>query len=368
MSRFIIFLLLLSSSLIGAVVRTPTRFQPAGWWGGVDVLTVWRKKWDFPPLVTTSPAGTAQNQAGRLSTPSTEILFGNQRISASAVVGMQGEFGFLMAPRIGAYASAYTFGFQKIKDTWYGDGNGLPILARPFFNVVANAEQADFASYPTSIAGGVEVDTMNRIWGIDFGGVLRLLACRNLTCDFLGGFTYSQIIDSCDIYGTSNVGANNGYRSDEFSCRNNYYAGLVGGRADLCINGLHMNALAKFGIGSVVQTVRIEGNTYTSTADFNGGLLALPSNIGDHSRHRFQINSMLQGTVRYSLFGHLNIGVGYKFWYFPNVALAEEVVNRRINTSQIDGGALVGPVAPVVAYDDQSYWTQSLTTGFYFLY
>ena len=49
------------------------------YWVGVDYLGFWVKGNHIPPLVTTSPLGTPQNQAGVLGQPGTSILFGDQR-------------------------------------------------------------------------------------------------------------------------------------------------------------------------------------------------------------------------------------------------------------------------------------------------
>ncbi len=48
-----------------------------GWtcWGSFEFLLWWRKSQDLPPLVTTSPEGTAADVAGVLGEPDTQVLY-----------------------------------------------------------------------------------------------------------------------------------------------------------------------------------------------------------------------------------------------------------------------------------------------------
>ena len=50
-------------------------------WVRGDYLLWWMPGFNVPALVTTSPAGTPRNQAGRLDQPGTSILFGNSALN-----------------------------------------------------------------------------------------------------------------------------------------------------------------------------------------------------------------------------------------------------------------------------------------------
>ena len=51
---------------------------PERMWGQVDALMWWTKELAMPPLVTTSPPGTPQAQAGVIGAQGTQVLFGNE--------------------------------------------------------------------------------------------------------------------------------------------------------------------------------------------------------------------------------------------------------------------------------------------------
>ena len=72
----------------------PVCVPPGRFWVGVDYL-LWGVRGDsLPPLVTTSPAGTARAGAGVLSSPGTVTLFGDSTANSDWRSGGRVQAGF----------------------------------------------------------------------------------------------------------------------------------------------------------------------------------------------------------------------------------------------------------------------------------
>lgn len=340
-----------------------------GWWGGMDYALFWRKERYYPALVTTSVAGTEQDNAGVLGLSTTSILFGDDRVGHSPVSGLHADIGVWMTRTIGFGTSVFSTGNEKKGFTVSSNSSGSPILARPFFNVVSAAQDAELLSFPTvSGNGGVDIQTANRAWGIDLFARYRRPGTRHMEFDLLAGGMFTQLFDNFDLSSRTTVSSVQTLRTDMFHCRNNYYAGLVGFDIQWFGQSIVLNVVGKVGLGNMIETVKIEGNTRTGGNTFNGGLLALPTNIGPHTRRTFETVSMLNARARYQLCRGIFASVGYDLIYWPKVALAGEQMDLNVNTSQQNGGTLSGASAPLFSLHNKDFWAQGATAGLYFIY
>jgi len=370
MSRWLILLLLYTTGLY-AQMGTVSPFTLPGWWSYADYLLVWRKERFYPPLVTTSPAGTSEGVAGVLGQSTTSILFGGQDMGNAPESGVQGEFGVWVTKCVGAAVGAFVLGTERMGYSIVSNSVGAPIIARPYTNT-SGAPTAQLLSFPNvSTNGTVDIYTNNSIWGWDIYARLRKIRNRRLTLDFLGGFIWTQLIDDLDIVAwnipSGAAGATN--TQDQFFCSNQYYAGLVGLDLEWCCGCLRLDLTGKMGLGSMVDSVTITGSTITPTpTTYSGGLLALPTNIGTYSRAMFEICTFVDAKVRYSILGHLFLELGYNFLYWPRVSLAGNQVDLTVNTTQQQGGTLAGSATPVFLNTLSSFWTQGISAGLHLVY
>ena len=116
-----------------------------------------------------------------------------------------------------------------------------------------------------------------------------------------------------------------------------------------------------------VTNVLAADNTMTS---FEGGLLALPTNIGTHRRDvlacvvELGLNVGLQLTSRTRLYG------GYTLLWVSSVARAGEQIDPVVNESQFPicsgAGPLVGPPRPALEFDGTDFWAQAISLGLEF--
>ena len=86
----------------GAILPMRASIRDRLWWRA-EYLHWWTEGMDLPPLVTTSPPLTPQNQAAVLGEPGTAILFGNGEINGDSVSGFRTRSGFWLNPD-GAFA------------------------------------------------------------------------------------------------------------------------------------------------------------------------------------------------------------------------------------------------------------------------
>lgn len=141
---------------VPAATRVYASLDALGWWVQGDSL---------PPLVTTSPIGTAQQAAGVLGLPGTTILFGNEKVNDDIRPGGRVQGGVWLDPlqtfavegHYYALASATTT-FSRTSE--FEPGSDAIILASPFFNNApgVNAQESLLIAFPNFMVGPVAVD------------------------------------------------------------------------------------------------------------------------------------------------------------------------------------------------------------------
>ena len=132
-------------------------------WVQVDYLSWWGKGNPLPPLVTTSPVGTPQDQAGVLPvSATTAILYGNERVDQQTRNGGRINFGYWLIDGefLGVEGQYLQLGQQN--STFATSTAQTPIIARPFTNVdpslVVPTQDAALVSFPGFEVGGVPGD------------------------------------------------------------------------------------------------------------------------------------------------------------------------------------------------------------------
>lgn len=376
-TKLFLLLCLIPASLFAKCHKTScSRFQLPGWWGSADYLLLWRRERYYPPLVTTNPTALPV-----LSDSNTSILFGDKYVGGNPKSGGRVDIGFWMTKCLGFGTSWFALSKESVDYHIEGNALGEPIFGRPFFNTSTGADSVDPISYgPDNLVyGRVDVDTTNHLWGYDFYARYRFLCSKRFKFDFLGGFLYSRIDDDLDIMtktdDTGLIPPSVIEVSDHFNCKNDYYAGLVGIMAEwrtgcwaICLSG-------KLGLGNMVKTVKISGMTKTTVLDPLGptitvedfGLLAQPSNRGNHSSNQFELIPQLSAKLQLKVLPHVWLSAGYTYMFWRAVVLAGEQVDLNVNLTQ-NLGPPVGPLAPLFNRKDTGFWVQGLTAGIYVLY
>lgn len=166
---------------------------------------------------------------------------------------------------------------------------------------------------------------------------------------------------------------------DSFATRNQFYGGQVGMYGEIRRNRWFVGSQLQIGLGVTQQTITVNGSqTVTTLAGtqqtFNGGLLALPSNIGTYTANRFSVVPQIGLRIGYNLTDNMRIFVGYDFLYWSNVVRPGDQVDTTLNVTQIPNFAPPGLfptspiVRPIVPFHTTDFFAQGISAGFMWRY
>jgi hypothetical protein len=160
---------------------------------------------------------------------------------------------------------------------------------------------------------------------------------------------------------------------DRFDTRNRFYGGQVGTRAEYCWKNFVAGFTGKLALGASIERININGATEIfppsgRTIVNQGGLLALPSNIGEYNRSEFAVVPEIGINVGYQVTDHIRLFVGYTFLYESDVVRAGDQIDRGINGTQLvrglRPGTLIGPPRPAFASPNATdFWAQGVNFG-----
>ena len=259
--------------LLGLYPPTPpqgTSFgHPHWYWVRAEYLSWWTSGMDLPPLVTTSPFGTDQDDAGVLGTDGVSILFGGQEYHEGQRSGGRIRFGLWLDPMQKVGIEGEYLGLEQSGETFSATSTGgNPILARPFYNILDFAEDSELVGFPDIIEGTVSVATTG-----DFeGAAARMrwsLCCPQMSCD---------ACDPCSSCGPSGPGValTGGYR---------FYRLDEGVRIDENLTSLAPSVPGSFDIF----------DSFDSANEFHGGELGM---LLEWHGHRWWVEALSPRIVR----------------------------------------------------------------------
>ena len=380
----------------------PLCSPPGRYWVRSDWLMWWTSGMRLPPLVTTSPQGTPQTQAGVLWQPGTSVLFGNSTVLNESRSGVRLRFGGWLddCHRWGLEGDWMTLGGGKIN--YLNTSNGDPILARPFYNVETGAQDSQLKAYPGVVTGTVSV--LGNDYFESVGMDLRYnLCCSSCGCNSCGGTCGDTCDNSCDnsetcgscdsryqyycrtdlLFGYRNyllgdnltigediVDSNTLARfqiTDRFSTRNEFHGGEIGLNTELRRGRWSLGLLAKMAIGNTHQTVMIDGTTIiTSGAQsrtLGGGIYAVDSNSGIYSQNEFTVIPQLELEVGYQLTKRLRTFVGYNMLYWASVMRSGDQIDLNVDPRNFPPA--VAGALPYPAYQARqtNFWAQGINVG-----
>jgi Putative beta barrel porin-7 (BBP7) len=354
-------------------------YDASCYWGRAEYLLWWTKGMESPPLVTTSPAGTAQAAAGVLGQAGTSILFGNNDLVDGSRSGAKITFGRWLdsEQRHGVEANYMRLG--STTDSFNAGLNDFNILARPFFDTVANAEDSRLIAFPGLVQGTLNVAASTELQSFEL--LYRHDGRESWGChiDWIAGYRFVELKDRLGINEstTSLSGPTTGTTFaliDQFDTRSTFHGAEFGLAGDWEIDDCwSIETIAKVAIGGNTYRSDIAGQTTTTdtgggATTAQGGLLTQGTNIGNSRWTQFGAISEFGLTLRREWAYNVSTTFGYNFLYWSNVARASEQVDTTVNTSQIPPGALVGTARPTVRRRTNDFWAQGLRFGLEYRY
>jgi hypothetical protein len=335
-----------------------------------------------PLLTQGSPADA---HPGALDQPGTTILFGD-RVDYRRFDGVRLDLGFYLNDCWAVeWVGEYLFP-RHVKTAVASDANGNPILARPVFNVLDQTERAFINSSPGIATGAAFVDARSEFLGseLNLRTLYRPSDCFRL--ELLGGFRFLRLQETLatrDLLQPLVPGVFTflGFNpvdptmvledADTFRTVNHFYGIQLGGQATWEGKRLFASAFGKVAVGVTDEEVDINGQTalFTPAQPFvaSGGILALPTNIGQHTRPVFGFVPEGGLAVGVKVTPHLRLTAAYSFLYWNSVVRPGNQIDRGVNPTLVPSdatfGTLTGPLRPAFRFGDETFWVHTLTVG-----
>lgn len=370
-------------------------------WVGVNYLTAWMRQGPLGvPLVTTGSA--ADTNPGAIGEPGTVVLFGDGKIDYRMFQGIRGEVGCFFDDdnRYSADISCFYFLPRHVNFNRGSDESGLPILSRPVFNVAKNQENAFVISSLSTdpdtgediiVAGKVAIDARAQIWGAEVNGRWHAYCGRRAHTQLLAGFrtvhleetlsivdTVSPLTDTAEIdfNGLPILPGDVIIDSDGFRTENRFYGFQFGGKLRWEGDHTFVDVTGKVALGVTDQRARIEGSTTLVSPGLTqsavGGILALPSNIGEHNRQVFGVIPEIGINFGANITRNLRAMAGYSCLMWSGVTRPGLLVDRNINPVQVptdqDFAAAQAGTQPAFRWREQVLFLQTLNFGLEFHY
>lgn len=354
-------------------------------WISTDYLLWWTKGNQLPSLLTTSPAGTAQAVAGVL--PGATTLFGAGQIDNEARNGLRATFGHWaddegtvgwQASYFGVFDDTNTGNLATGTTGGLGGGLGAPILARPFFNTVLGGEDSRLISFPGVVDGNISINSSSEMHSLSWLLRQHWKSGSKGRIDLLGGYRYFRFREgllireslvTTDPAGLLPLGTTFDIE-DRFLAENDFHGGDMGFLAEFWSGGLSVEVLAKVALGNLRRSADIYGSTVADPppagggVTTNGGLLALPTNIGHRSSNDFAALPEFGVNVKFEATRALTFNLGYTLLMLNDVTRTGELIDRQVNPTQLSGGALVGAANPASQFGNETdFWAQGLNFG-----
>jgi hypothetical protein len=366
--------------LVAAELSSTEVGEPRFWATG-EYLFGWVRGAPLPPLVTTSPAGVPRADAGVIGLPLTTTLFGDERVNEGMRNGARitGGLRFGAADELGIETGFFLL--ETESTPFAAASTGVPILARPFFNVATNSSASVLVTFPGSSAGSIDILARS---GNLFGGNLdfteRFYEDGRVRLSSLLGYRFLRFDEGLRLRQTV-LPTGPGFvpgtviaSEDSFSAQNEFHGVDIGLRTELYGSRWSLELLTKIAAGNLRREISIRGSQTTSVPGTDpttsvGGVLALASNIGKRSSDDWIAVPEVGLSVSRQLSERVCVRLGYAVLYWEETARAGNQVDLRINPNLFPPVAVpTGPQLPAAGDRRSDLWVQTLNLGLDFRY
>lgn len=349
--------------------KTPAAPAAVGaFWVELDYLA-WTVKGDhLPALVTTGTTGA-------LGVPDTAVLFGDSKVNDGWRSGGRVQAGYWFDQTRSRGIEASFFALENASTDFAAASNvvGSPLLARPFFDPVLNAQNALFVAAPGVAAGSITANETSRLFG---AGALYRQSLGTWAGEKVSGLVGYRYLRSSDKLNITTSGASLSIlfpagttfgANDSFEATSDFHGldlGLVG---EFEGGPWSFEWRAKVALGANFNDAHINGSSSTTVGGLTttsvGGVLALSSNIGSYSQTRFAVVPDLELKAGYQLTPQWRVVAGYEVLYWTGVQRAGGLIDLTVNPALIPGGGGGSPQRPQALLNTSSLLAQGFTVG-----
>jgi hypothetical protein len=376
-------------------IATPSPFMNLypvanpGWVDGASAPRFWVSaeylQWTLrgsplPPLVTAASSNSTATVPGALGNPDTAILFGDQRVNDAYRPGFRVRAGYWFDDCQSCGLDGSFFSMHNAATNYSASSDGQSeSLFRPIFNTITGQPGVqDVANLADGIVGQVSVQAKIQFLGGDFNFRKSCFSddgCdRGCRIDWLAGYRVLSLNETVQInenLTTLDLAGNpNGTIAvqDRFRTRNLFQGPQLGLDGEWRNGRWFFGARAVFAVGVISQTVEIDGSTVTQAVGGSplaqpGGLLALPTNIGNYHRDRFAISPAGGLKLGYQCTPWLRLSAGYDLTYLTNVVRPGNQIDLTVNPNQVPpaGSPPFVPARPAFALQSTDFWAHGVT-------
>ncbi|HVS35234.1 MAG TPA: BBP7 family outer membrane beta-barrel protein [Gemmataceae bacterium] len=346
-------------------------------WADAEFLLGWVQGDPLPPLVASSPAGTARASAGVLGTPGVVTLFGGATADNSTRQGARFDVGYWFDANRQFGIEAGMFALESDTEAFGASSNGAPILARPYMDVTTGNAASALVAFPGVSTGSVGVaDSGRNFVGVNAdlaGNCIDMPDCRIDALIGYQGLRYDERLGVTQtIVPTSGpfVAGTTILSSDAFATKNIFNGLDLGFRSQFRYDAFSMDLLTKVAAGPLQRNVTILGSqtvTVPGAAPVvsTGGLLALSSNIGSFTTHALTAAPEVGVKFGYDVSPHVRVYGGYDILWWLNVVRTGEQVDVGVNPGLIPPATAGAgsPSRPAFTGVTSSIWAQTLSLG-----
>lgn len=367
---------------------------PSHGWAQFDYLMGWQSGLHVPTLVTSSPVGTAQTNAGVLNLNGTSTVFGNQNIFTDKMDGGRLRVGWWFAncPNNGVELEYLGFRSPQLNRVDQSTGaTGSQILARPFFNIAPDTgmarEDSELVAFPNVVRGSFTTQAISTLDGAAVR-FRHLLCCSSgcatshITCgavptqsriDATLGWRFFQLHEGLtmreDLTSLRTTDPGSFVIQDNFRTRNQFNGVEMGTLWQGRRGYWSLDALLRCSVGNIRQEVIIDGSTATTqngtTTNANGGLYAQRTNSGVFTREVLGVIPEFGANLGYQLTQRWRLNAGYTFIYWSNVVRPGDQIDQDVNPNLLPPETVpfTGAARPRFTFNETDYWLQAVNLG-----
>ena len=342
-----------------------------------EYLMWWTKGASIPPLLITNPDETTAPADVVLGNAGTQILYGERTLFRDLRSGGRMAFGTWLDQTDNLGVEFGYIGIGKATEQFtQSSTDGVPILARPFFDVETGLQNSNVFAYPAELEGQFSATSTSEFQAAEV--LFRRAMARGVgyRIEMLGGYRFQRLKESLDINnslvvigeGTDFAVGEGVAISDRFNTRNDFNGGEIGVATAWHRYRWSVETSMKVAMGNTHTSVNINGTTIHTPAGESpeapqaGGLLALPSNMGLHESNHFAMVPELALNLGYDLTPRLRATFGYTLLYWSNVARPGDQIDLNVAPSQFPPptGTSTRPEFQLRTTD---YWAQGMNFG-----
>jgi Putative beta barrel porin-7 (BBP7) len=349
-------------------------------WFSAEYLLWWTRHEELPPLVAAIPGSSATPgpttaQVIRGITQDQVISPNSFNVGAASGVRFSGG-GYVDAQGTLGVDASY-FRLQSRSANSFVQSNGEPVIGPVYYAPILFTPVLIQESVPTFRSGAVDLGFTSRFWGTDANVRVQGVSIYAEHTDYLIGFRQAQLTEGFTQIGESTVlppfpNANSTTTTyDNFATKNQFYGPQIGFSSYAHSGPCSVNLQVKLAMGCVHEEVGIQGATTLQTGALvvtgPGGVLALPSNIGQYTRNQFAVVPEVNLNFGYQVTSFMRVFLGYDFLCLSTVLRPAQQIDTNVNTFGITSLAYYNPALvnshPQFQAQGQSYWAQGLNFG-----